>query len=258
MGSPAGAQQQPVITFTQTDEIHHVLWTGGWDSSFRVLWLVLVEGRTVQPHYIIDPHRHSTQYERAAMTAISGALQARTAAGTLLPLRATALADIPIREQARAAHADLVRRYGIGAQYVWLSEYLHWQGLEHLELGIHVDDKAHAVVLTPAFAQGGGSEALLAGFRFPILHLSKPQMHELASQHGFEDILALSWFCHRPTRSGQPCGLCNPCRWTAAEGLPWRLPEGAHWRDRVDRQWIQRLPSMRLRRSLRELLRRYA
>ena len=39
--------------------IKKVLWTGGWDSTFRVLYLVLVEKCQVQTYYIIDPFRWS-------------------------------------------------------------------------------------------------------------------------------------------------------------------------------------------------------
>ncbi len=31
----------------------NVLWTGGWDSTFRVLDLVLHQKATVQPHYLL-------------------------------------------------------------------------------------------------------------------------------------------------------------------------------------------------------------
>lgn len=38
-------------------QTHHLLWTGGWDSTFRVLQLLLCSRDAVQPHYIIDPER---------------------------------------------------------------------------------------------------------------------------------------------------------------------------------------------------------
>jgi len=35
-----------------------LLWTGGWDSTFRLLTLLLVERRVVQSYYIVDRPRH--------------------------------------------------------------------------------------------------------------------------------------------------------------------------------------------------------
>lgn len=31
----------------------HLFWTGGWDSTFRLLQLLLEEKKEVQPHYIV-------------------------------------------------------------------------------------------------------------------------------------------------------------------------------------------------------------
>src|SRR5688572_17681698 len=44
-----------------------VLWTGGWDSTFRVLSLLLVQKRSVEPHYIITIHRPSFGAELRTM-----------------------------------------------------------------------------------------------------------------------------------------------------------------------------------------------
>src|SRR5688572_33020809 len=35
-----------------------LLWTGGWDSTFRLLMLLLVERRAVQSYYIVDRLRY--------------------------------------------------------------------------------------------------------------------------------------------------------------------------------------------------------
>jgi len=38
----------------QTEPIN-LFWTGGWDSTFRLIQLVFVNKKTVHPYYIIDP-----------------------------------------------------------------------------------------------------------------------------------------------------------------------------------------------------------
>ena len=38
----------------------NILWTGGWDSTFQLLSLLLLHGRKVTPYYLIDAERLST------------------------------------------------------------------------------------------------------------------------------------------------------------------------------------------------------
>ena len=52
----------------------NLLWTGGWDSTFRLLDLVLIKKKTVQPHYILDPDRLSTGMELKTMKDIKWVL----------------------------------------------------------------------------------------------------------------------------------------------------------------------------------------
>ncbi len=51
-------------------EIVRMFWTGGWDSTYRLLYLVLVKKQPVQPYYIIDPDRASFPTEIRAMVRI--------------------------------------------------------------------------------------------------------------------------------------------------------------------------------------------
>ena len=50
----------------QTEPIN-LFWTGGWDSTFRLLQLIIVFRKRVQPYYIIDTTRKSVQNEKQAM-----------------------------------------------------------------------------------------------------------------------------------------------------------------------------------------------
>ncbi len=36
-------------------------------------------------------------------------------------------------------------------------------------------------------------------------------MGAIAVQEGFDDLLQLTWFCHRPVLGLLPCGTCRPC-----------------------------------------------
>ncbi len=48
----------------------HILWTGGLDSTCRVIELSRMEGITIQPYYLLDPRRHSTRQEIRAISRI--------------------------------------------------------------------------------------------------------------------------------------------------------------------------------------------
>lgn len=239
---------------------HHVLWTGGWDSTYRVLELALVQGERVQPHYLIDPERASTPYELAAMKAIRSAALDRGAVITEVDVgRVDA---VSLSAEAEAAHRDLVERFQIGSQHLWLAEYARQRQIGELELCIHRDDRAYAAVASARDTMPLGSievpesqlMPLLDIFSFPILDLTKPVMRERSVAYGFDDLMELTWFCHAPTRSGRPCGFCNPCRWTMQEGLAYRLPWSAKMIGRIGHRVIPILPSFRLRRTVRQLL----
>ena len=45
------------------DNTVNLLWTGGWDSTFRLLQIIFEENRKVQPYYIVDLSRSSWKVE---------------------------------------------------------------------------------------------------------------------------------------------------------------------------------------------------
>lgn len=210
----------------------HVLWTGGWDSSFRVLDLALVHGVEIQPHYIGDPNRPSTAREISAMESIRAALPV-AAARRIGALRIVALENISANEVLSARYAALRQRGALGRQYEWLARYAAAEHLNGLELTVHVDDRAYDFLRSHVEERDGayvlrddtGDDALelFRPFSFPVLSTSKLAMERYAREHGFLSQMELTWFCHRPWW-GEPCGTCAPCRFTIAEGLERRLP----------------------------------
>lgn len=239
-------------------ETRDVLWTGGWDSTFRVLMLALQERVPVRPHYLIDPERRSTDFELRAIDTIRAAAVER--GGSIEPVRMEAVEHIAIGADAAARHQALVRAFDIGPQYLWLSEYARQQGIDALELCIHVDDKAYAAVrdVSATRAQADPADdpgSLFRFFSFPVLETSKVQMWQTAHAHAFDDLMEQTWFCHLPTRAGRPCGFCSPCRWTIGEGLTHRLSRSANFRRYLDDQIVSRVPSHRLRFALRHQMR---
>lgn len=221
----------------------NLLWTGGWDSTFRLLSLLLIHNKTVQPYYLIDLGRPSFGREIQAMHEIKEMVfQRKPAARDLLrPIFYRELSDIPADAAIDAQLERLKTQNHLGNQYGFIARFAHSMGLNDLELSIHRDDKAHVFVAPhaePIGSESGADDAvytlqshpndpdleLFRPFRFPLLDMTKLQMLKVAQERGFADIMESTWFCFWPTRKGRPCGICPPCRYTLEEGLGRRIP----------------------------------
>jgi len=218
-----------------------LLWTAGWDSTFRLLEALLVRGRVVQPYYLIDPERPSTPEELHAMQRVAAAVAAAHPGAARERLRDTRIwkgTDVRPDAEITARYLRLKARSHLGGQYDWLARFAAQQGLSDLELAIHRDDRAAAFLEPHVVRRDGGGDPyyrlrddppdpdlrLFERFRFPVFDKTKRDMQRVAAERGFADILELTWFCHLPTPRGQPCGTCNPCRYTIEEGLGRRVP----------------------------------
>ena len=221
-------------------ETVNLLWTGGWDSTFRLLQLLLVFESRVQPYYLINQTRPSANMEIKTMKTIEEQLFAKypKTKELLLPTQFKEVSDIKPGPELTKAFTNIRSHQFMGSQYKWLAGFCVETGLEEIELSIHKDDKAHAVLkpfvkwvhtksgkyceVDKAF-HGSDEFKLFRFFKFPLFDLSKLDMQAVARNKGFEDLLNLTWFCHKP-RAGQPCGVCNPCIYTVQEGLVDRIP----------------------------------
>jgi hypothetical protein len=223
----------------------NLLWTAGWDSTFRLLVLVLEQHRPVQPYYIIDKKRQSTQSEIKAMSVIRNCIRERNPVLASL-MKSTILfyaSDIK-QDLATTAKFERLRQKGwLGRQYDWLARFANQRGINDLELCvIHRDSYTfklihkHAALIEDRCdaywivnADDDEPVSLFSPFRFPLLTLSKLEIGNEAKRLGFYDILLKTWFCHAP-KHGQPCGLCEACEITAKEGLGFRVPQAPRYR----------------------------
>jgi hypothetical protein len=217
-----------------------LLWTGGWDSTYRLLDLVLVQARTVQPVYFAL-ERRSAPMERRAMESIREGLAERwpLAAHLVLPTRYHAMEPVPEDPEALAALQALRGLPGarrLGGQYYSLAAAARHYRIDDLELGLHAEegsawyDRLNANVVadgdTWRLVADPEPDALrlLEPFSFPLLTLTKRDMAARAKSAGFAELLERTWFCHTPDARGRPCGLCAPCRLTMKQGLARRVP----------------------------------
>lgn len=222
----------------------NLLWSGGWDGTFRFLQLMQYPDVEIHPYYINDPNRHSAEWEKKAIAKIIEAAKQRFPA-TVCDVTfydrdwiKKECADPEISE----AFTYLRQKYVVGVQYEWfalLAKHLGVQfesGVVHqyhgkVEEAIDHEGKLIPVendVLPDRWCVGGkpGNKAqvVFQNLILPIIKLSKKDEENIARENGWMDIMLLSWFCHSPI-GGKPCGLCGPCDDAMNTGMEWRMPK---------------------------------
>lgn len=207
----------------------NLLWTGGWDSTFRLLQLLIIENRPVQPIYVIDSNRKSIWYELKTIEKIVH-LSRRS-----FPKQCYNLLDIKFIYKASNENSKIHNYFKqfqqevhIGHQYLWMAIIAEKYGLHDLELSQEKVEEAVSagtwIRQVIPFLKGEGHECkldvknitdekllLFKYYRFPLLGVSKLDMAQIARAHGFHDILKYAWFCHYPVFN-KPCGICRPCK----------------------------------------------
>lgn len=243
---------------------NNILWTGGWDSTFRLCQLIFIIGEKVQPFYLIDEHRRSHVKELDTMDTIRNKIYEK------IPYSKELLnPTITYKLDEISDNRDITEKYNrlkqktevhLGSQYNWLPRFAHQIGLDNLEMAVHKDFDSLPKLMAPyidSFLNEYGKYSnkisskfygediyIFKYFSFPLLDFTKKDMKEYAEDKGFIDILEHSWFCFKPINN-QPCGLCNPCRHTIEQGMAYRLPKIARLRYRY-RSIINKINSLAL------------
>lgn len=249
---PRMDEQSSSVHDHEADQLTHLLWTGGWDSTFALLYALIVQKQRVQTYYVMDTGRYSSQLEVDAMRSIKRMIRRSyaDAAKRLPPIRIFDRLDFAVTEATKAALDQVRKETGVplGIQYTWLARFASSMNLTDLQLSIHADDKAHEVLRDcveriPGTGSGcyriadrgphGPLHEIFGRFRFPIFDRTKRDMQTFAAEHGFAEILEQTWFCHAPRRGTRPCGTCNPCMYTIQEGMGRRIPLRGRLRYRV-------------------------
>lgn len=217
-----------------------LLWTGGWDSTYRLLDLLLVKQKPVQPYYFIDTARRSFATEILAMNAIKQRLAVKypDRFSLLRPTVFRDVLDIPPDDEIQACYQRICAREHVGVQYEWGARFARAEGLSELELsliggghmfkvfGPYLEQRDAGNDIVWEFGKGHEGDDLYRLFkcyRFPLIFTTKQDMFAKAKQHGFDELMLLTVFCHTPRPDGRPCGVCIPCGIAVENGLGWRL-----------------------------------
>jgi hypothetical protein len=195
----------------------------------------------VTPFYLIEEERPSIGMEIRAMKRIKDRLfkEYPYTQELVRPTQFFAVEDIPPDPEISGTFQDIFKRKFMGIQYEWLARFCKENEIGDLQLCIHRDDKAHSVIEKMVSESKSDFQRifrvdekfstteeyiLFRYYTFPIFNLSKIQMESVANEHGWNEIMAMTWFCHTPRRGVKPCGVCGPCVYTIQEGLGWRVP----------------------------------
>jgi len=207
-------------------EVVSVLWSGGWDSTFRIIQL-LEQGKTVLPIYIayrIDVRANTTQeldamaklrlhmggYPGELLQTLVVGNQTSKAEGYGVPM------DSWVHERAQRIGYGGSGGETMGYQYEPFCRFARNFGEVELcaEVGGRAEKLLRGEVVDGRLVETPSSQDLeiFRPFYFPLIHLSKLDMLATATQRGYDQVLRKTWSCWFPRRSGGPCGRCEMCR----------------------------------------------
>lgn len=213
-----------------------ILWTGGWDSTFRLLQLVLIEKIDVQPIYIKDADRKSNTKELEAIDAILKkiALNYPEATNKISPLLIIDKNQIVIDSYLQESYDKICKSQKIGAQYLWIASFCKQNNIDSIELSIEKDNRVDSFYnfILPFFKENLPNPnsflkeeitRIFNYFNFNLFEVTKVDILNISKENGWMEIMNLTWFCHKP-KNNKPCGKCKPCLTAFTEGLKFRIP----------------------------------
>ena len=204
--------------------VYDLLWTGGFDSTFRLCQLAKEE-KMVQPYYIMNPQRHSTALEIKAQQNILDFLNQKGLGNTILPVQYVELNSIPFNIEISNSFETIQKKFFMLPQFRWLSAFskmhkgielcnekpprsvsaihniFYWKAtLKNDEFGRTVLDKEKSDATIFFF---------FGDFSYPILDKTEIEMFSLLKEWGLADVIDLIRFCDMEQE--EPCGICPCC-----------------------------------------------
>ena len=225
------------------NRIVHIFWTGGLDSTYRVVQLSRQEC-VIQPHYILTSRR-TVENELKAISDITTILNSdkRTIA-EIRPVETFSKYDLEVYPDIQSAW-DLLHEIKDfkSQQYPLLTRYARQKKLK-LEMGIQFSENGSVVkVVDESFlmdcpdnedemmidpvkgSQEWASYTLFKDFLFPksLYHKTKVEEIEELKRMGYDEVLKKVWTCFYPV-FGMPCGHCFACQSAMKEGAGEMIP----------------------------------
>jgi 7-cyano-7-deazaguanine synthase in queuosine biosynthesis len=217
---------------------NYVLWTSGWDSTIRILELLLLKKEVVQPIYIIDKNRKSLNNELIAIERIQNRIAEKypETKDIFLPIKFIKKNNIKEDSSITEAYKHIASIRKIGSQYEWLAQFCKDNNLSKIEISIEkntkIDSFSNFIVKYHISKQELQPDeikikeslfTIFNYFEFPVIYKTKIEMAAISDLNDWNEIMNLTWFCHKQ-KNGKPCGKCNPCIATIEKGLGYRIP----------------------------------
>lgn len=233
-GSPQQPGGWPATLHPIEGLARYVFWTGGYDSTFRILELLLSEKCTVVPIYLsgdIDnfvQEKHKRQSKDFELNAIHSIRREILRCFPDEGIRLKDLTVIPEVCLSKEVKLNMQRMTADKLLGRWRCQYCAmaqlslnmavpmdvsvvkgdrlWRALhEHLE---HTNEEhylsEHSIKLHPHLS-------IFQWFRFPLVEYSKTAMLEVAKNRGYDQFLRMTWTCWFP-QNGAPCHKCAMCK----------------------------------------------
>ena len=233
-------------TLQQLPEIYYVYWTGGYDSTYRLCEMLLIERKIVQPLYVtlaLDNDctteetcnklwvRRNRDLEKKAMVTIRKTLEQQYPNISRTKLLPTIYIDTDIVDdkfnqtfESKFYADNLWPEKRRKHQYLFLSKFAYYNKIpiDIGVLGLHKKSK-FSIFLAQELkaytdASGhknykiSGGDHFLSYIRFPLYGKTKKTLLLRAKKYSFDTILKLTWSCWFPNSSGVPCGKCPMCK----------------------------------------------
>lgn len=236
----------------QKSEAIKLLWTGGWDSTFRLLQILLLEKRTVKLYYVVDPTRNSTGVEIQFRKMLKREICTRYPHTKQLfrPTIYINIESIEPDDEIQKAYLDLKKHVPLGNQHEWLPQFCKQHQIFGMEMSTENGSTpeelwANVRFLINHFSDDPDtlseheyslyktSKTLYKYFRFPVIQYSKQDMLAEAEKNDWLPILTKTWFCYQPIyiplKGYVACGNCVTCKYLIRIDFGWRIPFYSRW-----------------------------
>jgi hypothetical protein len=218
----------------------HIFWTGGFDSTFRLCQALITEGRAVQPIYVTYKYLDNTigyQNKNGFRSNKTSEIRSMDIIRRYINIKfpqvknrffpTMYISNIPENQQITNSMYNLHYTFGKFSrpitQYERLARFsLYYPypidvstentntGMDNATRGIRIGYGTSECRVPTHLKKKFKDFKILSNLRFPIVHLTKNEMLEIAIKGQYDDILKMTWSCWYP-QNGEPCGKCDMC-----------------------------------------------
>lgn len=221
------------------DKQHYIFWTGGFDSTFSIIYFLLFSDIPIQPIYIKDPcvdgvknsdgicyGRQNVDFEINSMNKIRNVIKNKypDKCNKLLPtiyVNKVELTPEIIKLSEQNYKLGLSTRSS--NQYSRIAQICENNNIKAIVSVIKEVDDPWNRILYPNIVNLDTSDAVLGPYiinelklyqrmKFPLINKSKQDLYQISKCFNFNDILELTYSCWYPNFDGKPCGECNMCK----------------------------------------------